>query len=477
MTIAKFTSSACRSLVLISLACTGLGCTKSASQPVSSGTTTTVTTTTNVQYTDPLPYGTPFTGVPATKDVVMYEVNIRAFSSTSDFAGVAGRLDSIKALGTNVIWLMPVYPVGVLKSAGGLGSPYSVKDYTGVNSAFGSLADLRSLVSQAHTRNMAVIFDWVGNHSSWDNAWIANKSWYQQDASGNIISPVGTGWADVAALNYSNADMRIAMIRAMKYWILTANIDGYRCDAADMIPSNFWVQSLDTLNKFTNRKLIFLAEGTQTAQFTAGFQLDYGFSFYSTLKGIFTGTQAPSSLLITNTSENATLIAGAEKVRYSTNHDVNSSDGPPITLYNGKQGSMAAFVLAATMNGVPLIYGGQEVGNTKTLNIFNNDPIDWTTNPDMTTEYKRIIAFRSGSEALKTGALTAYNNTDIIAYEKVSATDDVLVLVNARNTTVSYLVPAALQNTNWVNGLTNKPLTLNTQYSFGAYGYLILRKK
>ncbi|RYZ92384.1 MAG: alpha-amylase, partial [Sphingobacteriaceae bacterium] len=138
-------------------------------------------------YKDPTAYGTPFNGVPDTKDAVVYEVNLRAFSAEGNLKGVQNRLDNIKDLGVNVIWLMPIYPVGVLKSAGGLGSPYSVKDYNAVNTEFGNLDDLRTVVSEAHKRGMAVILDWVANHTSWDNAWIANKSWYQQDGAGNII--------------------------------------------------------------------------------------------------------------------------------------------------------------------------------------------------------------------------------------------------------------------------------------------------
>ncbi|RYD93654.1 MAG: alpha-amylase, partial [Sphingobacteriales bacterium] len=164
-------------------------------------------------YKDPAVYGTPFGGVPDTKDIVMYEVNLRAFSNSANFAGLQARLDNLKDLGVNVIWLMPIYPVGQVRSAGGLGSPYAVKNYTGVNAEFGDLDALRTVVSEAHKRGMAVILDWVANHTSWDNAWIANKAWYQQDANGNIISPVGTNWADVAALNFSNAAMRTAMIR------------------------------------------------------------------------------------------------------------------------------------------------------------------------------------------------------------------------------------------------------------------------
>jgi glycosidase len=461
--------------IIIMVAYSLMGCGKASNNDGGTTVTPPVTTPTD-GYKDPAAYGTPFTGVPDTKDIVMYEVNLRSFSSDHSFKGVVARLDSIKALGVNTIWLMPIYPVGVLKSAGGLGSPYSVKDYNGVNSEFGTLDDLRNLITEAHSKNMAVVLDWVANHTSWDNAWISNKAWYQQDASGNIISPVGTGWTDVAALNYNNNDMRTAMIRAMKYWVLTANVDGYRCDAADFIPTDFWKQSLDTLKKFSNRKLIYLCEGSKQEQFTAGFQMDYAFDFYSSLKGVFAGTAAPSALFTTNTNENNVLIPGAFKLRYITNHDVTSSDGAAITIYQGKQGDKAAFVLATYMNGVPLIYDGQEVGCPKQINFFNDDPIDWTTNPDITAEYKKILAFRAANEAVKTGTLTPYNNTDIIAFEKATSTNDVVILVNARNSVVNYTVPAALQAT-YTNGLTGAGIMLATNYTFQPYTYLVLKKK
>ncbi|WP_345209671.1 alpha-amylase family glycosyl hydrolase [Mucilaginibacter gynuensis] len=427
-------------------------------------------------YKDPAAYGTPFAAVPESKDAVIYEVNLRAFSQEANLKGLQNRLDSIKDLGANVIWLMPIYPVGVLKSAGGLGSPYSVKDYNAVNPEFGTLADLRTVVDEAHKRGMAVILDWVANHTSWDNAWISNKAWYQQDSNGNIISPVGTNWADVAALNYNNAAMRIAMIRAMKYWVLTANVDGYRCDAIDFIPTDFWQQAIDTLKKFNTRKLVLLGEGSKKEQFTAGFQFNYAFEFYDKLKGIFAETQAPSALFTANTNEYNALPAGAIKLRYITNHDVTSSDGSAIDIYKGKQGSLAAFVLAAYMNGSPLIYNGQEVGCPKKIDFFKHDPIDWTTNPDITAEYKKIIALRRASEAIKTGALTTYGNTNVIAFEKKAGTDDVLVLVNAKNSVFSYDIPAVLQNTTWKNAYTNAAVTLATSRQMQPFEYVVLKK-
>ncbi len=143
------------------------------------------------------------------------------------------------------------------------------------------------------------------------------------------------------------------------------------------------------------------------------------------------------------------------KLRYTTNHDVTSSDGSTIAIYNGKQGALSAFVMAAYMGGTPLVYNGQEVGCPKKIDFFIDDPIDWTTNPNMTAAYKKILAFRAAHEAIKTGALTIYNNADVVAFEKKSSADDVLVLVNARATAVNYTIPAGLQNSSWTDGISN----------------------
>jgi len=375
---------------------------------------------------DPAQYGTPYASVPATKDIVMYEVNIKTFPN-ANFAGVESRLDSIKALGVNVIWLMPTYPIGILKASG---SPYSVQNYEGVNSAFGTLDDLRTLVANAHSLGMAVILDWEANGTSWDNAWITtNPSWYIQ--SGGTIQQLST-YTDVAALNFSNQNMRLALIKAMKYWVFTANVDGYRCDFADNTPSDFWTQALDTLNNITTHKLIYLAEGTTSAEISSGFQLDYAFNYYGSIKSLFAGSSTPNSLFSTNATEISSIPASGTKLRYITNHDDASSDGSTITEYNGKQGALAAFAIVSYMGGVPLIYSSQEVGYPNAINFFNNVPVDYTANPDMVAAYKQILAFRAAHEAIKTGALTQYNDANIVAFEKTSGTDDVLVLVNAK---------------------------------------------
>lgn len=454
-------------LLMLSIVFACSSCGKSSTKP----DTSVVTQPTNPS-TDPAQYGTPYANVPATKDIVMYEVNIKTFTP-ANFTGVKARLDSIKALGVNVIWLMPTYPIGILK---GVGSPYSVKDYEGVNADFGTLDDLRSLVAQAHTLGMAVILDWVANDTSWDNAWItSHPSWYLQDGSGNIIMPPGTNYADVAALNFNNADMRAAMIKAMKYWVFAANIDGYRCDFADNITTDFWTQAIDTLKNITTHKLIYLAEGSKSTEISSGFQMNFAFSYYSTLKSVFGGSQSPGALFSTNSTENSSLPSPGVKLRYITNHDDASSDGSTITEYQGKQGALAAFVATAYMGGVPLIYSSQEVGYPNAINFFNTVPVDYTANPDMVAEYKKILAFRAAHEAVKTGTLTQFDDANVIAFEKKSGSDDVLILVNARNTVANFTVPAAIQG-GWTNGLATASVTLGSTVSLQPYAYMVLKR-
>jgi glycosidase len=423
----------------------------------------------------PVQYGTPFAGVPDRQDVTIYQVNMRAFSTQSNLQGVIARLDSIKALGTNVIYLMPIFPVGTLKA---FNSPYCVKDYQSVGPEFGTLDDLRKLVDDAHAKNMSVVLDWVPNHTSWDNPWISShKDWYAQDAAGNIIIPPGTTYSDVAQLNYSNAALRKEMINSMKYWIYTANIDGFRCDYADGVPFSFWQEAVTALRGVTTHKLLLLAEGSRGDHFTAGFDYTFGFNFYGQMRTIFSGNQAVTKLENLNASEYSAATNGQHVVRYLDNHDVNGSDGTAANLFGGAKGALAAFAVVAYMKGIPMIYNGQEVGMTTRLVFpFTGADINWTPNPTITEEYKKIIAFRNSSTAIRRGTLTTFSTADICAFTKEQGTERVFVASNLRNAANTYTLPANVANSTWTDALTGATVNLTTQLSLGAYGYVVLKK-
>lgn len=435
---------------------------------------------------DPIPedtatsgeYAPPFEGVPPTQDIVIYEVNLRALTSEGNFAGVISRIDEIKALGVNVIWLMPIYPIGELNSVGQLGSPYSVRNYKEVNPEFGNLEDFRLLVKEAHQNEMAVIIDWVANHTAWDHPWItSHKNWYSQDANGNIIIPPGTNWQDVADLNYENQEMRLEMIASMKYWISNTNIDGFRCDYADGVPYDFWKQAIDTLHKFQDRDIILLAEGSKQSLLSAGFQMMYSWNFYYKLKDVFGSNVAASQLFATNEQEISGLPAGTYMLRYTTNHDESAWEKTPMVFFNGKNGAMAASAIAFTLGGVPLLYSSQEVGTVNNVPFFSKDPINWNQNPDMLEWYKKMAAFYNSSPVLRTGKLTPYNNSNILVFEKTDDTDTLLVAVNVRGTASAYILPAQLANTVWNDVFDNSEVSLSVSLAMEPYQVLLLKKK
>ena len=409
--------------------------------------------------------------VPATEDIVMYEINPNAFSSSKNLQGITNRLSEIKALGVNTIWIMPIYPVGSLKS---FGSPYCVKDYTSVNPNFGTLADLKNLVNKAHEKNIAVLLDWVANHTSWDNAWISNPGWYSQDNTGQIISPAGTGWNDVADLNYNNTAMRQAMIDAMKYWVINADVDGFRCDAADFVPYDFWQQANASLNAIPGKKLIMLAEGSRSDHFTAGFQMNFSWDYLTTLKSVFSASGNASTLFTTNTSEYTVVPSGKRKLRFTTNHD-ESNIAVPTTVFKSKSGALAASVISIYLQGVPLLYCGQEVGVSSTAVYNGSNTIDWNANPDMLSEYKKLLTFYNASATARKGILQTYNDTNISVFQKSLGTENLLVLVNTRSGSQSFTVPSSIQGI-WTDALTNNPLTLSNTIALNGYGYLVLKK-
>jgi alpha-amylase len=433
------------------------------------------TTTKPVVEEQPKQYDVPFANVPATTDIAMYEVNLWAFSASTNLNGVKARLDELKALGVNVIWLMPIYPSGELKS---VGSPYAVKNYTQVNPAFGTLEDLRSLVKEAHARDMAVILDWVANHTAWDNPWMKNSTWYTRDASGNVISPAGTNWSDVADLNYGTVAMRKEMIKSMKYWVLEANVDGFRCDYAGGVPTDFWKQAIDTLRNIPNREIIMFAEASQTDLYSAGFNLIFGWNFYSKLKDVYNNTATPGALVNVNTTDNTISPEGSEVLRWITNHDDCAWDNSPVEIFKGEGGALSAFVLAAYMGGVPLIYNGQEVGFPSKIPFFNNSStkIDWTQNPAILSAYKALMSFRNGSAAVKTGSIESYSSGDVVAFKRVSGVEEVLVIVNVRDAVKDFALPEALANSSWTDALSGDPVALTNTLSLQPYSYLILKK-
>lgn len=406
-------------------------------------------------------------------EIVIYEANPKAFARQNALNAVSARLDEIQKLGVNVLWLMPVYEQGV-KDA--VGSPYCVKDYKKLNAGYGTMEDLKALVTKAHGKGMRVILDWVANHTSWDNAWMQNKSWYTQDAGGNVISPEGMGWADVADLNYNNADMRTAMLEAMKYWVETADVDGYRCDYAEGVPGDFWIQAVKELKVMKGDELLMLAEGSDPALFAYGFDIVYGWNFASKLQDVFAGKTTVPALYEAHKQEYNGVPEGKQRLRYSTNHDL-ASQHSPLQVYRNERGAMAAFVIASMLGGTPLIYSSQEIAYPQPLSFFAYNLMDWDSNSACQGEYEQLMAVYKASAALRGGELKMYETGKVASFYRKNGERGLFVVVNTSNEVQTVRTPIERAGDRVKNLMNGETTTLPATMTLEPYQYFIWEKE
>ncbi|MBD5099170.1 MAG: alpha-amylase [Clostridiales bacterium] len=335
-----------------------------------------------------------------TKDAVIYEVNIRQYTEEGTFNAFAEHLQEIWDTGCNVLWFMPIHPISVKNRSGKLGSYYSVADYCRVNPEFGTEEDFAALVEKAHDMGFHVMLDWVANHTGWDNPWITeHPDWYTQDKNGNIISPDGMGWPDVADLNYDNAEMRQAMIDSMKYWVETYDIDGFRCDYANGAPVGFWEDARAQLDAVKPVYMLAECDGIKEL-LSSAFDMDYNWHLWDTLTGIATGAGKASSIKI---YLDKGYPDGTYTLNFLDNHDKNSYEGT-IRSHFSEETLPLMFALIYTIPGVPLIYTGDEIGLDHALEFMDRDPVDWDSSD---TSYRELLAalstIRSGNPALYAG--------------------------------------------------------------------------
>ena len=376
----------------------------------------------------------------------LYEVFVRDFSETGDFRGLTAGLERIEAAGAEVVWLMPIYPIGEAERKGTLGSPYSIRDYRAVNPRFGDTADFRALVEAVHARDMMLILDWVPNHTAWDHHWVQeHPEYYARNEAGEMTVPRDlegnlTDWTDVVELDYSSPGLRRAMTDAMKYWIETFDIDGFRVDVAGHIPAEFYREAIPELRAAKEGPLLMLAEWGDLWLHDVGFELTYPWSSYHRLKQVWTGRSAVT-FVGEEVEELAGMPEGGYRMRMTTNHDETAWDEPPVTLFGGTAGARAAFVAMALLPGPPLLYNGQEVESPQELPLFEREPIEWDQpNADEARSfYRSVIELSKDHPSIYGGDLRmVYTDAeqDVIAYSR----HDVVVLVNARSQPVTTTV-------------------------------------
>ena len=357
----------------------------------------------------------------------IYEVNVRQYTKEGTLASFALHLPRLADMGVTLLWFMPITPIGVKGRLGSLGSYYACSDYITINPEFGTEQDFIDVVNVAHALGMKVMIDWVANHTGQDHVWtISNPDFYIQDASGNFTER--NGWTDVIDLNYENTRMRAAMIDAMRYWINTFDIDGFRCDMAHLVPLQFWIEARGVLD--TIKPLYWLAECEDTRYFEA-FDTTYAWAFMHA-SGSLNRHESNLTPVLEQLDIYASDGAATRKLFFTTNHDENSWNGTEYEKYGITAKAWAVF--SATWGGLPLVYSGQEIPNHKRLSFFEKDTLEFPLlTPALHNFYKTLFSFRAQNEAVVLGQPqmlhTPYSNS-IIGFIKKHQNNVVLVLLN-----------------------------------------------
>ena len=398
------------------------------------------------------------------KAMNIYEVNVRQYTPEGTFNAFAEHLPRLKDMGVDILWLMPIQPIGVEKRKGGLGSYYSIQDYSGINAEYGTSEDFKSLVSKVHELDMLLIIDWVPNHTAWDHEWIlANTAYYERDEKGEIVTPFD--WTDVAQLNYDNYEMRQQMIQEMRYWVETFDIDGFRQDnAGRKIPIDFWQTATEELNQI--KDLFWLAEWN-TPQMHFAFDATYAWAFHHLSGEVVRGEKSANEIEELLKKDRHEYGKHAYRMTFTSNHDENSWQGTVFERYGEGYQTMA--VLMATIEGIPLVYSGQEAQLDKRLRFFEKDTIAWDEVP-LHDFYKTLLNLRKDNKALWSGdfggrsvRVNVDNKDNVYAFQRVKDENSVLVLLNLTGEPQSFSLGESWRSGTYQEVFTQQDKNLNPE--------------
>lgn len=377
------------------------------------------------------------------RSATIYQINTRQFTEEGTFRAAEDHLPRLKSLGADILWLMPIHPIGKENRKGTLGSPYSVKDYYGVNPEFGTLDDLRSFVDRAHSLGMYVILDWVANHTAWDNPLREeHPEWYERDFRGDFRPTPWWDWSDIIDLDYSKPGVREYMTDALRYWVREADIDGYRCDVAGFVPLDFWNNVRRELDRI--KPVFMLAEWETRDLHAEAFDTTYAWSWYDAVYDVVNSRASIDKLFVYYSWRESAYPADAYRMTYVSNHDVNAWEHTQFEAFG--DGLEPAIVLSVVGDGMPLIYNGQEAGNEKRLEFFEKDTIEWREHP-IGDLYRRLFSLKKRNTALWNGSSGAtmvrvWNSRpeSIFSFVRANEEDGVFAVINfsAREHRVSF---------------------------------------
>jgi len=397
----------------------------------------------------------------------IYEVNIRQYTNEGNFKAFEKHLPRLNELGADILWLMPIHPIGEKNRKGTLGSYYSVKDYKAVNPEFGTIEEFKSLVNMAHKMGMYVIIDWVANHTAWDHQWIEeHPEFYTKDSMGNIIPP-NPDWTDVADLNFDNKELWTEMISALKFWVEECDIDGYRCDVAGMMPIEFWIEARTELEKIKN---VFMLAEWDTPEVHKAFDMTYDWNLHDIMNGIAKQEKTVNDLIEHLKKNEEEFPSNAFRMQFTSNHDKNSWNGTEFERLGDCVESFA--VLTCLIPDMPLIYTGQEAGSNKRLSFFEKDIVEWKEHK-LFDIYSKLFQLKKENKALQNGEqggeVIYIQNSDeenIFAFTRSSEKDKVLALFNLSNKNVEVELTAETIQGSYKNFMTGKLETFSSKESF-----------
>lgn len=412
------------------------------------------------------------------RNLAIYEVNVRQYSPEGSFEVFAEHLPRLRDMGVGILWFMPIHPIGEMNRKGSLGSYYSVKDYYGVNPEFGSLDEFKRLVDEIHRMGMYVIIDWVANHAAWDNPLTEeHPEWFIQDIHGNFVPPVAD-WSDVVDLNYGNPDLWYYMIDAMKFWVGEVGIDGFRCDVAGMVPLDFWNAARAELE--TIKPVFMLAEWEAPEAHDYAFDMTYSWGLYHLMNKIAKGVVPASAVGIYLERDKEVYSPDAYRMLFTSNHDENSWNGTVFERMGTAAPVMA--VLSATLDGMPLIYSGQEAGLDKRLEFFEKDLIPWRPHP-MGDMYSTLLRLKRENRALWNGDaggdpawIHTSNDRAVFAFLRENAGDRVCVVLNLTGAPQSVVLQDEVYMGDYRDVFSGEEviLTGNAEVNLPGWGYMVL---
>jgi cyclomaltodextrinase len=415
------------------------------------------------------------------RNAVLYQVNIRQYTAEGTFKAFEAQLPRLKELGADILWLMPVQPIGLENRKGKLGSEYSVRDYYGINPEFGTLADFKHLVQAVHNTGMHIILDWVANHSAWDNPLAkAHPDWYTKTTEGKFQPTPWYDWDDVIDFDYNKPGLRKYMTAAMKWWVQNTGIDGYRCDVAGFIPVDFWDNVRRELDAV--KPVFMLAEWEARDMHRKAFDATYSWSLYETLHRVSKQEPGAFGNLVEYLAHDVnTWPEDAYRMLFTDNHDKNSWTGTPFTQFGPALEACIAFTYVC--KGIPLIYNGQEAGSEKMLRFFDKDTIQWKEHR-FDSLYRRLNGLKHNFKSLRNGSqggemvrIESSRPDKIISFARWGQGDHILAFFNFSPDPITFDVEKRYFGQRRVDHFNNIVLQFNAENNFSitlpAWGFEI----